>query len=152
MLLVGWMEGLGRTNADLACADLQKMGCEKPVLRMGKMKAGPVVTDNGCVFVLSASAGNWLILLEQQQLCYRRHLCRILHARPGGASSPDQDVCFVSSGLHGMAFDLERCRRLTGVLEVGIFAGMALAAYFGNPVRPSLSLSRSLSALTWSGS
>ena len=23
------------------------MGCEKPVLRMGKMKAGPVVTDNG---------------------------------------------------------------------------------------------------------
>lgn len=23
--------------------------------------------------------------------------------------------------------------RLTGVLEVGIFAGMALAAYFGNP-------------------
>ena len=27
--------------------DLQKMGCEKPTLRMGKMKAGPVVTDNG---------------------------------------------------------------------------------------------------------
>lgn len=25
--------------------------------------------------------------------------------------------------------------RLTGVLEVGIFAGMALAAYFGNTVR-----------------
>jgi hypothetical protein len=31
--------------------------------------------------------------------------------------------------------DVSRARtcRLTGVLEVGIFAGMALAAYFGNP-------------------
>lgn len=31
------------------------MGCEKPTLRMGKMKAGPVVTDNGydTVFILS---------------------------------------------------------------------------------------------------
>lgn len=36
--------------------DLQKMGCEKPVLRMGKMKAGPVVTDNGFVPPLPTSA------------------------------------------------------------------------------------------------
>lgn len=32
------------------------MGCEKPTLRMGKMKAGPVVTDNGCDTVLSFSS------------------------------------------------------------------------------------------------
>ena len=43
-----WRNGEGRTLTP-ARADLQKMGCEKPVLRMGKMKAGPVVTDNGCV-------------------------------------------------------------------------------------------------------
>lgn len=38
-----------RADSCDARVDLQKMGCEKPVLRMGKMKAGPVVTDNGCV-------------------------------------------------------------------------------------------------------
>jgi ribose 5-phosphate isomerase A len=38
-------------------ADLQKMGCENPTLRMGKMKAGPVVTDNGCVSISSVLPG-----------------------------------------------------------------------------------------------
>ena len=46
-----WKQGVPVEVAPFAWAkvfqNLQKMGCEKPVLRMGKMKAGPVVTDNG---------------------------------------------------------------------------------------------------------
>ncbi|CEQ41974.1 SPOSA6832_03727 [Sporobolomyces salmonicolor] len=75
-------------------SDLQKMGCEKPTLRMGKMKAGPVVTDNG----------NFVI-----------------------------DAVFSESYMRDPSELLQRIKMLTGVLEVGIFAGMAEAAYFGYP-------------------
>ena len=61
-----------------------------PVLRMGREKAGPVVTDNGGL-VLDADFG---VIAEP----------RALH---------------------------ERIKALPGVVETGIFAGMAEAAYFG---------------------
>ncbi|KAK4703971.1 ribose 5-phosphate isomerase A, partial [Phenoliferia sp. Uapishka_3] len=85
-----------KLTGDKCATDLQKMGCEKPVLRMGKMKAGPVVTDNGN-FVIDAVYSE----------AYMRDPSELLH----------------------------RIKMLTGVLEVGIFAGMAQAAYFGYPVR-----------------
>jgi ribose 5-phosphate isomerase A len=46
-----WKQGVPIEVAPFAWASvlqkLQKMGCTQPKLRMGKAKAGPVVTDNG---------------------------------------------------------------------------------------------------------
>lgn len=46
-----WKQGVPIEVAPFAWASvlqkLQKMGCKQPKLRMGKAKAGPVVTDNG---------------------------------------------------------------------------------------------------------
>ncbi|GAA5867062.1 hypothetical protein JCM8547_008428 [Rhodosporidiobolus lusitaniae] len=58
VLGTNWKQGVPIEVAPFAWAkvfqtDLQKMGCETPTLRMGKMKAGPVVTDNGN-FVIDA--------------------------------------------------------------------------------------------------
>ncbi|ORY89809.1 ribose-5-phosphate isomerase [Leucosporidium creatinivorum] len=98
VLGTNWKQGVPIEVAPFAWAkvfqNLQKMGCEKPVLRMGKMKAGPVVTDNG----------NFVI-----------------------------DAVFTESYMRDPSELLHRIKMLTGVLEVGIFAGMALAAYFGYP-------------------
>ncbi|SCV70000.1 BQ2448_1394 [Microbotryum intermedium] len=98
VLGTNWKQGVPIEVAPFAWAkvfqNLQKMGCEKPTLRMGKMKAGPVVTDNGN-FVIDAFFSE----------AYMRDPTELLH----------------------------RIKMLTGVLEVGIFANMALAAYFGNP-------------------
>ncbi|KAM0789468.1 ribose-5-phosphate isomerase rki1 [Microbotryomycetes sp. NB124-2] len=98
ILGTNWKQGVPIEVAPFAWAkvfqNLQKMGCEKPVLRMGKMKAGPVVTDNG----------NFVI-----------------------------DAVFSDSYMRDPSELLHRIKMLTGVLEVGIFAGMALAAYFGYP-------------------
>lgn len=112
------------------------MGCEKPVLRMGKMKAGPVVTDNGSVplpqffspllFLLT------LATLETETLSSMPSspnlTCEIL---PSSSTKSKCQFChLVNFPLDLLTpFSLDR---LTGVLEVGIFAGMALAAYFGN--------------------
>ena len=68
---------------------LEKLG-GRPVLRMGKEKAGPVVTDNGG-FVVDTDFG--------------------VIADPGA--------------LH------HKIKALPGVVESGIFAGMAAQAYFG---------------------
>lgn len=43
------------------------------------------------------------------------------------------DAPFPESYMRDPSELLHRIKMLTGVLEVGIFAGMALAAYFGNP-------------------
>ncbi|GAA5836684.1 hypothetical protein JCM11251_002698 [Rhodosporidiobolus azoricus] len=98
VLGTNWKQGVPIEVAPFAWAkvfvNLQKMGCEKPTLRMGKMKAGPVVTDNG----------NFVI-----------------------------DAVFSESYMRDPAELLHRIKMLTGVLEVGIFAGMAEAAYFGYP-------------------
>nr|ODN86039.1 ribose-5-phosphate isomerase [Cryptococcus depauperatus CBS 7841] len=63
------------------------------LLRMGKMKAGPVVSDNG----------NFIIDAPFSEEMMRK----------------PQDL-------------LHRIKMLTGVVEVGLFCGMAKAAYFGN--------------------
>jgi len=68
-------------------------GAMEPVLRMGKAKAGPVVTDNGN-FVIDAPFDE----------AHMREPLELLH----------------------------RLKMLTGVVEVGLFCGMARAAYFGN--------------------
>ncbi|AFR94747.1 ribose-5-phosphate isomerase [Cryptococcus neoformans] len=62
-------------------------------LRMGKMKAGPVVTDNGN-FIIDAPFAEELMRKPEE----------LLH----------------------------EIKMLTGVVEVGLFCGMAKAAYFGN--------------------
>ena len=62
-------------------------------LRMGKMKAGPVVSDNGN-FIIDAPF-------------------------PPGMMAKPVEL-------------LHRIKMLTGVVEVGLFCGMAKAAYFGN--------------------
>ena len=62
-------------------------------LRMGKMKAGPVVSDNG----------NFII-----------------------------DAPFPPDMMAKPVELLHRIKMLTGVVEVGLFCGMAKAAYFGN--------------------
>ncbi|GJN91184.1 hypothetical protein Rhopal_004202-T1 [Rhodotorula paludigena] len=98
VLGTNWKQGVPIEVAPFAWAkvfvNLQKMGCEKPLLRMGKMKAGPVVTDNG----------NFVI-----------------------------DAVFSESYMRDPAELLHRIKMLTGVLEVGLFTGMAEAAYFGYP-------------------
>ncbi|KAL8292083.1 hypothetical protein RQP46_001549 [Phenoliferia psychrophenolica] len=98
VLGTNWKQGVPIEVAPFAWAkvfqNLQKMGCEKPVLRMGKMKAGPVVTDNG----------NFVI-----------------------------DAVYSEAYMRDPSELLNRIKMLTGVLEVGIFAGMAQAAYFGYP-------------------
>ncbi|GAA5901402.1 hypothetical protein JCM6882_007767 [Rhodosporidiobolus microsporus] len=98
VLGTNWKQGVPIEVAPFAWAkvfvNLQKMGCEKPTLRMGKMKAGPVVTDNG----------NFVI-----------------------------DAVFSEPYMRDPAELLHRIKMLTGVLEVGLFTGMAEAAYFGYP-------------------
>lgn len=98
VLGTNWKQGVPIEVAPFAWAkvfvNLQKMGCEKPTLRMGKMKAGPVVTDNG----------NFVI-----------------------------DAVFSESYMRDPSELLHRIKMLTGVLEVGLFTGMAEAAYFGAP-------------------
>eukprot|EP00054_Salpingoeca_dolichothecata_P028298 m.213738 g.213738 ORF g.213738 m.213738 type:complete len:284 (+) comp26177_c0_seq6:186-1037(+) len=66
----------------------------KPVLRMAKSKAGPVVSDNG----------NFIIDVDFGPL--------------DGKNSP--------------ALMEQRLRMLTGVVDVGLFVGMASKAYFGH--------------------
>ncbi|EFP83780.1 ribose 5-phosphate isomerase A [Puccinia graminis f. sp. tritici CRL 75-36-700-3] len=74
-------------------SNIQLMGCPHPTLRMGKSKAGPVVTDNGN-FVIDAPFDD-IYMRDPSELSYR-------------------------------------LKMLTGVLEVGLFCGMAQEAYFGN--------------------
>lgn len=71
---------------------LQKAG-GAPVLRMGKAKAGPVVSDNG----------NFII-----------------------------DCPFPEEMMRDPFKLLTSIKLMTGVVEVGLFCGLAKAAYFGN--------------------
>lgn len=73
-------------------AALEKMG-GAPTLRMAKMKAGPVVSDNS----------NFIV-----------------------------DCVFPEADMKKPAEILRKVKLLTGVVEVGLFCGMAEAAYFGN--------------------
>lgn len=53
VLGASWTQGVPIEVAEFAWSKVQrqlvKMGSTAATLRMGKMKAGPVVTDNGCV-------------------------------------------------------------------------------------------------------
>ncbi|KAG0152579.1 hypothetical protein CROQUDRAFT_650024 [Cronartium quercuum f. sp. fusiforme G11] len=93
--------------------NIGKMGCPNASLRMGKSKAGPVVTDNGN-FVIDAPFEE-VYMRDPMELCHR-------------------------------------LKSLTGVLEVGLFCGMARHAYFGNPdgsvsIRSKDGTSRTISSI-----
>ncbi|KAK4688432.1 ribose 5-phosphate isomerase A, partial [Tremellales sp. Uapishka_1] len=79
--------------AQMGSPDFMPSGKPGLSLRMGKMKAGPVVSDNG----------NFII----------------------DAPFPPEIMTEPTELLH-------RIKMLTGVVEVGLFCGMARAAYFGN--------------------
>lgn len=53
LLGTSWTQGVPIEVAEFAWSKVQrqlvKLGSTQATLRMGKMKAGPVVTDNGCV-------------------------------------------------------------------------------------------------------
>lgn len=83
-------------------------GCIRPKLRMGIAKAGPVVTDNGN-FVIDAP------------------FTPEVYAHP-------QDLLHSLKVIHTPSFAPQRLihdQMLTGVVEVGLFCGMAQMAYFG---------------------
>ncbi|WVR04332.1 ribose-5-phosphate isomerase [Kwoniella sp. DSM 27419] len=100
-----WTQGIPIEVAPFAYAkvltNLAQMGSPSTMpngkpglsLRMGKMKAGPVVSDNG----------NFII-----------------------------DAPFPEDMMKNPVDLLHRIKMLTGVVEVGLFCGMAKAAYFGN--------------------
>ena len=77
--------------------------------------AGPIVTDNGN-FVIDAPFGQ-----EKMQ-------------DPSKVCPPLLVTCY---HLHWLAQILAQIKLLTGVVEVGLFCGMAKAAYFGNQVHPT---------------
>lgn len=80
---------------------------------MAKMKAGPVVSDNG-MFIIDAPF-------------------------PPGMMAAPAEVGYSSISSVIIPTDvlkqlLQRIKMLTGVVEVGLFCDMAQAAYFGNEV------------------
>ncbi|KAI8453303.1 ribose-5-phosphate isomerase [Phakopsora pachyrhizi] len=97
VLGTSWKQGIPIEVVPFAWAkvmrNIHKMGCPRATLRMGKSKAGPVVTDNGN-FVIDAPFDE-VYMRDPMELSYR-------------------------------------LKMLTGVLEVGLFCGMAQEAYFGN--------------------
>lgn len=97
LLGTNWRAGIPIEVVPFAWAkvirNIQLMGCPDATLRMGKSKAGPVVTDNGN-FVIDAPFDE-VYMRDPMELSYR-------------------------------------LKMLTGVLEVGLFCGMAQEAYFGN--------------------
>lgn len=88
------------------------MGSVNPHLRMGKMKAGPVVSDNGN-FVIDAP-------FPEADMKEPKAVGRAIQKAVASAdrSSPRQL--------------LKRIKLITGVVEVGLFCDMAKAVYFGN--------------------
>ncbi|KAF8686512.1 Ribose 5-phosphate isomerase A (phosphoriboisomerase A) [Rhizoctonia solani] len=92
-----WKQGVPIEVAPFAYAkllqNLHRLGSPEATLRMAKMKAGPIVTDNG----------NFCI-----------------------------DAPFDEAYMQDPHDLLAKIKMLTGVVEVGLFCGMAKAAYFGN--------------------
>ncbi|CUA69818.1 ribose 5-phosphate isomerase A [Rhizoctonia solani] len=92
-----WKQGVPIEVAPFAYAkllqNLHRLGSPEAKLRMAKMKAGPIVTDNG----------NFCI-----------------------------DAPFDEAYMKDPHDLLAKIKMLTGVVEVGLFCGMAKAAYFGN--------------------
>ncbi|CAD6574955.1 MAG: ribose-5-phosphate isomerase rki1 [Cyphobasidiales sp. Tagirdzhanova-0007] len=117
-----WKQGVPIEVAPFAWASvlnkLQKMGCTSPKLRMGKAKAGPVVTDNGN-FVIDA---HW-------DEVYMQDPAELLHRIKMYVPSifPLFSI-LIDVNANSFFFN---ATRLTGVLEVGLFCKMAKAAFFG---------------------
>ena len=103
VLGTSWTQGVPVEVAPVAAsqvlASLKRLGSPDAKLRMAKAKAGPVVTDNGCV----AADRNFCI-----------------------------DAPFSPAYMRDPALLNAQIKQLVGVVEVGIFAGMAKAAFFGN--------------------
>lgn len=118
-----WTQGVPIEVAEFAWCKVQKQLIKmggKPTLRMGKMKAGPVVTDNGCVSrIWSGPVCPPLIHLSS--------LCSLLVY-----SNFVIDAIFAPEVMKKPGELLMRTKLLTGVVEVGLFVGMTEAAYFGN--------------------
>ncbi|CAG8699895.1 1994_t:CDS:2 [Racocetra persica] len=97
----------------LVLNSLRLLGCQNLNLRMGKNKAGPIITDNGN-FVIDAYFGK----LDGQQFL------------------GSDKFMFINSPSEV----LKRIKLLTGVVEVGLFVGMAEIAYFGEDDGHSVSI------------
>ena len=82
---------------------------------MAKMKAGPIVSDNGN-FVIDAPFG------EQDM-------------KDPLTVSPFSLICTMEVILMFCCQLLTKIKMLTGVVEVGLFCHMTKAVYFGNEVR-----------------
>ena len=81
---------------------------------MAKMKAGPIVSDNGN-FIIDAPFPEQ----EMQDPLTVRYFA----------------LCFIAKEvLNNLPQLLTRVKMLTGVVEVGLFCHMAKAVYFGNEV------------------
>ena len=76
---------------------------------MAKAKAGPVVTDNGGMII------DWYDTL------YIKHRSSIAHIARYWDKQSERSWRDVESALHGMP----------GLVETGLFVGMADTAYFG---------------------
>ncbi len=83
-------------------------------------KAGPIVTDNG----------NFVIDAPFDEQTMRDPYSVRTHLVPNGSLFVDA-VNFPTSNILQL---LKKIKMLTGVVEVGLFCGMAQAAYFGNAV------------------
>lgn len=101
-----------RSVPDPHTLSFEELTVSRQQLRMAVAKAGPVVTDNGN-FVIDAPFSEHY-MKDPQELLYRLKM-----SVPATYPSVDE-----ADGVSG--------DRLTGVLEVGLFCGMAKVAYFGN--------------------
>jgi ribose 5-phosphate isomerase A len=117
-----WTQGVPIEVAEFAWSRVQrqltKMGSTAATLRMGKMKAGPVVTDNGWVA--------WVLLWLRYQTWLTLLFIRLL------SSNFVIDATFSQAIMKDPRDLLQRIKLLTGVIEVGLFVDMCEAAYFGN--------------------
>ena len=94
-------------------------------------KAGPVVTDNGN-FVIDAP-------FDAETMQDPHEVCHLHY-------SSTFDIRGLTKGSAEQL--LQKIKMLTGVVEVGLFCGMAQAAYFGNAVRSFSILRTSVLCLT----
>lgn len=104
VLGTSWTQGVPVEVAPVAAsqviASLKRLGSPDAKLRMGKAKAGPIITDNGYAYTTD------------------RNFCI--------------DAPFSPAYMRDPVLLNSQIKQLVGVVEVGIFAGMAKAAYFGN--------------------
>ena len=139
-----WKQGVPIEVAPFAWASvlnkLQKMGCTSPKLRMGKAKAGPVVTDNGN-FVIDA---HWdeVYMQDPAELLHRikMYVPSIFPLFSILIDVNANSFFFNATRLTGVLevdtfscnkFPLDKPDRLFIRAQVGLFCKMAKAAFFG---------------------